>query len=62
MTRKVCGGNRTPRGAATQSIVASVLRTCAQQQRDPLDLLVSLQQSPDPIVADLNLPGPAPPV
>jgi len=62
VTRKVCGGNRTPRGAATQSIVASVLRTCAQQQRDPLDLLVSLQQSPHPIVADLNLPGPAPPV
>ena len=25
VTRKVCGGNRTPRGAATQSIVASVL-------------------------------------
>jgi len=62
VTRKVCGGNRTPRGAATQSIVASVLRTCAQQQRDPLDLLVSLQQSPHPIVADLNLHGPAPPV
>jgi len=62
VTRKVCGGNRTPRGAATQSIVASVPRTCAHQQRDPLDLLVTLQRSSHPIVADLNLPGPAPPI
>ena len=62
VTRKVCGGNRTPRGAATQSIVASVLRTCAHQRRDPLELLVSLQRSSHPIVADLNLPGPAPPI
>jgi transposase len=61
VTRKVCGGNRTPRGAATQQIVASVLRTCVQQGRDPLDTLVVLQRSPAPIVADLRLPGPAPP-
>jgi transposase len=61
VTRKVCGGNRTPRGAATQSIVASVLRTAHQQRRDPLHLLVGLQRSPHPIVADFRLPGPAPP-
>jgi len=61
VTRKVCGGNRTPRGADTQQMVASVLRTCWQQQRDPLTLLVALQRSPQPIVADLRLPGPAPP-
>ena len=61
VTRKVCGGNRTPRGADTQQMVASVLRTCWQQQRDPLDLLVALQRSPHPVVADLRLPGPAPP-
>jgi transposase len=45
VTRKVCGGNRTPHGAATQEIVASVLRTCTQQHRDPLTLLVALQRS-----------------
>src|SRR5437870_6630466 len=61
VTRKVCGGNRSPRGAATQAIVASVLRTSVQQQRDPLALLVALQRSPRPVVADLRLPGPAPP-
>src|SRR6266849_2755191 len=46
VTRKVCGGNRSPRGAATQQVVASVLRTAWQQQRDPLALLVALQCSP----------------
>ena len=61
VTRKVCGGNRTPPGAATQHTVASVLRTCAQQQRDPLELLIALQRSPRPTIADLRLPGPAPP-
>ena len=61
VTRKVCGGNRTPRGATTQQMVASVLRTCWQQQRDPLELLIALQRSPRPVVVDFRLPGPAPP-
>ena len=56
VTRKVCGGNRTPHGAATQQVLASVLRTARQQQRDPLTLLVALQRSPHPIVADVTLP------
>jgi len=56
VTRKVCGGNRTPSGAATQQVLASVLRTVHQQQRDPLALLVALQRSPAPVVADLTLP------
>ena len=56
VTRKVCGGNRTPYGAATQQVLASVLRTARQQQRDPLALLVALQRSPHPVVADLTLP------
>lgn len=55
VTRKVCGGNRTPHGAATQQIVASVLRTCTQQHRDPLALLIALQCSPRPVVADLSV-------
>ena len=56
VTRKVCGGNRTPHGATTQQVLASVLRTAAQQQRDPLALLVALQRSAHPVVADLTLP------
>jgi transposase len=56
VTRKVCGGNRTPHGAVTQQVLASVLRTARQQQRDPLALLVALQRSPHPVVADISLP------
>ena len=55
------GGNRSALGAGTQHIVASVLRTAWQQDRDPLELLVALQRSPHPIVADFRLRGPAPP-
>jgi transposase len=36
VNRKVWGGSRTPAGAEAQSILMSVLRTCAQQHRDPL--------------------------
>jgi len=54
VTRKVCGGNRTPAGAATQQVLASVLRTATQQQRDPLALLIALQRHPVPTVADLT--------
>jgi transposase len=55
VTRKVCGGNRTPAGAGTQQVLASVLRTATQQERDPLTLLVTLQRSPVPPLADLTL-------
>jgi transposase len=54
VTRKVCGGNRTPYGADTQQILASVLRTGAQHDRDPLARLIALQRAPHPIVADLS--------
>ncbi len=61
---------RTDLGATVESPQAYRLATIprsitwdeVRQMLDPLDLLVSLQQSPHPIVADLNLPGPAPPV
>ena len=54
VTRKVCGGNRSWAGAQTQQILASVLRTCQQQGRDPLDLFVHLLQSgtAPPLAAD----------
>lgn len=45
VTRKMCAGNRSQRGAHAQEVLMSVLRTCARQQRDPLDLLVRLQQA-----------------
>jgi len=55
-TRKVCGGNRTRHGAARQQVRSGVLRAAHQRQRDPFALLVALQRSPHPVVADLTLP------
>jgi hypothetical protein len=37
----------------TQQILASVLRTCRQQQKDPFPRLVGLQRSPDAECLDL---------
>ena len=43
VTRKMCGGgNRTARGADSQQVLASVLRTADQRGLDPTDLLVTL--------------------
>jgi len=52
ITRKVCGGgNRTRRGADTQQILASLLRTAHQRGLDPTDVLATLLCAPAPIVA-----------
>jgi len=39
VNRKVWGGNRTWIGARVQSVLMSILRTCVQNRRDPLDFL-----------------------
>jgi len=49
VNRKVWGGNRTWRGAATQGRIMSVLRTAAQQGIDPSDYLTRLARAPTPI-------------
>lgn len=55
VTRKVCGGNRSWRGADTQQILASVIRTTSQRQMNPHALLVSMLHAPTPhVAADLN--------
>jgi transposase len=52
ITRKVCGGgNRTPRGAVTQSLLASVLRTARQRGLDRHAVLTPLLRAPTPIVS-----------
>jgi len=60
VTRKVWGGNRTPRGAHTQEILVSVLRTCYQQGRPSQPVLIELLCSPTPkqlnLIADLPPP------
>ncbi len=55
--RKQWGGNATWDGAATWQVLASVLATAAQQQRDPVALLVGLLRAPGPVVADLAIPA-----
>jgi len=51
VTRKTCGGgNRTDRGAASQQVLTSVLRTAAQRELDPTAVLVALLTAPTPIV------------
>jgi hypothetical protein len=56
VTRKVCGGNRTWRGAHTQGVLMSVLRTCHQQGVDRYAILQALLRSPRPTVAVELLP------
>ena len=58
VTRKVWGGNRTPAGARTQSILLSILQTCRQQNRPVLPLLERLLCSSRPQVLDLTTPPP----
>jgi hypothetical protein len=48
VNRKVWGGNRTWRGAATQGRMASVIRTAAQQGIDVVAFLVALARAPNP--------------
>jgi transposase len=51
VTRKMCGGgNRTARGAESQQVLASVLRTADQRGVDATDVLVALLTAPTPIV------------
>ncbi len=67
ITRKTNGCNRTRDGAATHSILSSVLVTCRQHAIPILDYLVQLQQyggSPSPLVSaiPLQLDLPASPI
>ena len=60
VTRKVCGGNRTRRGADTRQILASVVRTARQRQLDPRALFTTMLCAPEPVVPEaLALPPPA---
>jgi transposase len=52
VTRKMCGGgNRSPRGADTQQVLASILRTAQQRGIDSNDVLTTLLRAPAPIVS-----------
>jgi len=52
VTRKMCGGgNRSPRGAETQHVLASILRTAHQRGVDGTDVIATLLRAPTPIVS-----------
>jgi transposase len=52
ITRKVCGGgNRSRRGADTQQVLASILRTAHQRGLDTTEVLTTLLRAPVPIVS-----------
>jgi transposase len=60
VTRKTCGGgNRTPRGAQSQHVLASVLRTADQRGLDATDVLVTLLTARTPTVAPAMRSAPA---
>lgn len=51
VTRKTCGGgNRTRRGADSQQVLVSVLRTAEQRGLNATDVLVTLLTAPTPTV------------
>ena len=51
VTRTLCGGgNRTQRGAESQQLLASALRTADQRGLDATDVLVTLLTAPTPVV------------
>jgi transposase len=56
IARKVWGGNRTWKGAHTQQILVSVLRTCWQQGKDAFTRCVKLLREPRTAILDL-VPG-----
>ena len=56
VNRKVCGGNRSARGADTQQVLTSLLRTAQQRHVDAADVLVELLRSPQPTVSQALVP------
>lgn len=51
VTRKMCGGgNRTARGAQSQQVLASILRTADQRGLNATEIFVSLLTAPTPLV------------
>ena len=58
ITRKVCGGGkRSPRGADTQQVLASLLRTAQQRGVDSAELFTTLLRAPQPIISPHFYPG-----
>ena len=58
--RKVCGGNRTRKGADTQQVLTSVMRTARQRNLDTRALITTMLCASEPIAPEaLALPPPS---
>ena len=57
--RKVCGGNRTRKGADTQQVLASVVRTARQRNLNLPSVIATMLRAADPVVPEaFGLPPP----
>jgi transposase len=56
--RKVCGGNRSPRGARTHEVLATLLQTAHQRRLDPHPILTDLLHARTPMPAPALLTPP----
>ena len=57
--RKVCGGNRTRKGADTQQVLSSVVRTARQRGLDLPPLIAEMLRAREPVVPEaFGLPPP----
>jgi transposase len=62
VNRKSWGGNRSWRGARTQQVAMSVIRTARQQRVDPIELMAAAQREPEAEVTGmLSIPARASP-
>ena len=53
VNRKSWGGNRSWRGARTQQVTMSVIRTARQQGVDPIELIAAAQRETEPTVTEM---------
>jgi transposase len=60
IARKTWGGNRTHKGARTQQILTSILRTCRQQGKDVFSRFIGLLRSPSQQILDIVPAGLSP--
>ena len=58
--RKVCGGNRTRKGADTQQVLASVVRTARQRDLDLASLVATMLWAAEPAVPPALVAGRTP--
>ena len=57
--RKVCGGNRTRKGADTQQVLSTVVRTARQRGLDLPTLTAEILRAREPVVPEaFGLPPP----